>query len=195
VPATGPGRIDVISPSTEEQVGSVPDGTEADMDAAVAAARRTFDDPTGWSSWSREDRAEVLERLADALEARGQETAHRVSMQNGMPITIARPRPRRCLEPPCSITDRRVISGPGCSHLGLATRRLGGTVWTSDTEHGTDVARRIQTGTIGVNQYLPDPAAPFGGVKASGLGRELGPEGLAANQQLQSIYLAGPTEA
>ncbi len=72
---------------------------------------------------------------------------------------------------------------------------LGGTVWTSDTDHGTDVARRIQTGTIGVNQYLPDPAAPFGGVKGSGLGRELGPEGLAAYQQLQSIYLGAPTEA
>jgi aldehyde dehydrogenase (NAD+) len=66
---------------------------------------------------------------------------------------------------------------------------LGGTVWTSDTDHGTEVARRIQTGTIGVNQYLPDPAASFGGVKGSGLGRELGPEGLLAYQQLQSIYL------
>jgi aldehyde dehydrogenase (NAD+) len=69
---------------------------------------------------------------------------------------------------------------------------LGGSVWTSGAGHGTDVARRIQTGTIGVNQYLPDPAAPFGGVKGSGLGRELGPEGLTAYQQLQSIYLPGP---
>jgi acyl-CoA reductase-like NAD-dependent aldehyde dehydrogenase len=59
--------------------------------------------------------------------------------------------------------------------------------WASAKRHGTDVARRIQTGTIGVIQYLPDPAAPFGGVKGSGLGRELGPEGLVAYQQLQSI--------
>ena len=56
---------------------------------------------------------------------------------------------------------------------------LGGTVWTSDPDRGLAVAKQIQTGTIGVNTYLPDPAAPFGGVKASGLGRELGPEGLA----------------
>jgi aldehyde dehydrogenase (NAD+) len=70
---------------------------------------------------------------------------------------------------------------------------LGGSVWTADADHGTDVARRIQTGPIGVNQYLPDPAAPFGGVKGSGLGRELGPEGLVAYQQLQSIYLAAPS--
>ena len=40
-----------------------------------------------------------------------------------------------------------------------------------------------------LDTYLPDPAAPFGGVKASGLGRELGPEGLANYQQLQSVYL------
>jgi aldehyde dehydrogenase (NAD+) len=66
---------------------------------------------------------------------------------------------------------------------------LGGSVWTSDAEHGRDVARRVQTGTIGINQYMPDPVAPFGGVKDSGLGRELGPEGLAAYQQLQSVYL------
>jgi aldehyde dehydrogenase (NAD+) len=70
---------------------------------------------------------------------------------------------------------------------------LGGSVGTSDPGHGTDVARRIQTGAIGVNQYLPDPAAPFGGVKGSGLGRELGPEGLVAYQELQSIYLPAPS--
>jgi aldehyde dehydrogenase (NAD+) len=66
---------------------------------------------------------------------------------------------------------------------------LGGTVWTSDADRGLAVAKQIQTGTIGVNTYLPDPAAPFGGVKASGLGRELGPEGLHSYQQLKSIYL------
>ncbi|NKQ55046.1 aldehyde dehydrogenase [Amycolatopsis sp. K13G38] len=66
---------------------------------------------------------------------------------------------------------------------------LGGTVWTNDPERGLAVAKRVQTGTIGVNTYLPDPTAPFGGVKASGIGRELGPEGLANYQQLKSVYL------
>ncbi|KMS71342.1 aldehyde dehydrogenase [Streptomyces viridochromogenes] len=66
---------------------------------------------------------------------------------------------------------------------------LGGTVWTADPERGAAVARRVQTGTIGVNRYLPDPVAPFGGFKASGLGSELGPEGLEAYLQIQSVYL------
>lgn len=66
---------------------------------------------------------------------------------------------------------------------------LGGTVWTTDPERGAAVARRVRTGTIGINHYLPDPVAPFGGVKASGLGREFGPEGLAGYLQTQSVYL------
>ncbi|MFD3456174.1 aldehyde dehydrogenase [Streptomyces sp. NPDC058691] len=65
---------------------------------------------------------------------------------------------------------------------------LAGSVWTTDLERGARVARRIRTGTIGLNGYLPDITSPYGGVKGSGLGRELGPEGLAAYQQLQSVY-------
>jgi aldehyde dehydrogenase (NAD+) len=65
---------------------------------------------------------------------------------------------------------------------------LGGTVWTSDPERGKAVARRVRTGTIGINRYMPDPGAPFGGVKASGIGRELGPDAITAYQQFKSIY-------
>ena len=66
---------------------------------------------------------------------------------------------------------------------------LGGTVWTTDHGRGVEVAKRVQTGSIGINNYLPDPTAPFGGVKSSGMGRELGPEGLAAYLNFKSIYL------
>jgi len=66
---------------------------------------------------------------------------------------------------------------------------LGGTVWTGDVERGHAVARSVHTGSIGINGFTMDPGAPFGGVKASGLGRELGPEGLMAYQELKSVYL------
>jgi acyl-CoA reductase-like NAD-dependent aldehyde dehydrogenase len=85
----GSDRISVLAASTEELVGSVPNGTNADIDAAVKAARDAFDDPTGWSSWPSEDRAQALERLAAAVASRGEEIAHRVSLQNGMPISFA----------------------------------------------------------------------------------------------------------
>jgi acyl-CoA reductase-like NAD-dependent aldehyde dehydrogenase len=65
---------------------------------------------------------------------------------------------------------------------------LGGSVWTTDPQRGLAVAKGVRSGTVGINHYLPDPTAPFGGVKASGLGRELGPEGLAAYLETKSIY-------
>ncbi|GAB3078002.1 aldehyde dehydrogenase [Nocardioides zeae] len=68
---------------------------------------------------------------------------------------------------------------------------LGGTVWSADEEHGLAVARRIESGTVGVNHYELHVNAPFGGVKDSGLGRELGPEGLEPYLAHQSLYL-GP---
>ena len=68
---------------------------------------------------------------------------------------------------------------------------LGGSVFTADVARGTEVARRVQTGTIGINGYRPDVAAPFGGFKQSGLGREYGPEGLEAYLQHKSIYGSG----
>jgi aldehyde dehydrogenase (NAD+) len=68
---------------------------------------------------------------------------------------------------------------------------LGGTVWTRDVERGLEIARRVETGSIGVNFFDLDLGAPFGGVKASGLGRELGPEGLNAYVSLKSVYLPG----
>ncbi|SLM99153.1 aldehyde dehydrogenase [Brevibacterium yomogidense] len=66
---------------------------------------------------------------------------------------------------------------------------LGGTVWTADKDRGLGVARRVVSGSFGVNRYDLDWGAPFGGVKSSGLGRELGPEGLEAYFSLKSIFL------
>ena len=68
---------------------------------------------------------------------------------------------------------------------------LSGSVWTADTERGLAVARRVRTGTFGVNQpYSMDPAAPFGGVKASGFGHELGREGLDEFLDTKAISVA-----
>jgi aldehyde dehydrogenase (NAD+) len=55
---------------------------------------------------------------------------------------------------------------------------LSGTVWTRDQLRGLHLSQQIAAGTVGINHFSMDPAAPFGGVGASGTGRELGPEGL-----------------
>lgn len=70
---------------------------------------------------------------------------------------------------------------------------LAGTIWSEDFDRAIGVAGRVESGTLGINHYLLDVVAPFGGVKASGLGREMGPEGLASYEHLKSVYLpVGP---
>ncbi|MGO9692303.1 MAG: aldehyde dehydrogenase [Mycobacterium sp.] len=68
---------------------------------------------------------------------------------------------------------------------------LAGSVFTADPGRGADIAGRVRTGTFGVNQgYTMDPFAPFGGVKASGYGRELGTEGIDGYTVIKSISTA-----
>lgn len=68
---------------------------------------------------------------------------------------------------------------------------LAGSVWTNDVEAGLDVARRVRTGTYGVNQYTMDFVAPFGGYKASGIGREFGKEGFEHYLEVKTIVPPG----
>ncbi|MEI4741761.1 aldehyde dehydrogenase [Rhodococcus erythropolis] len=86
---TGTDTITVTSPSTETIIGSVPEGTDHDVDKAVDAARTEFEDPDGWAHYAPARRAEILERFADEVESRASRTAEAVSRQNGMPIQIA----------------------------------------------------------------------------------------------------------
>ncbi|NLD77338.1 MAG: aldehyde dehydrogenase [Acidimicrobiales bacterium] len=67
---------------------------------------------------------------------------------------------------------------------------LSGSVWSADGAAAADVARRIDTGTVTVNHFGMAFGAPFGGYKDSGLGRELGPEGVEAYMQKKSISLS-----
>ena len=65
---------------------------------------------------------------------------------------------------------------------------LAGGVWTADDARGVAVARKLRTGSVTINLNAPPfPLVPFGGFKESGLGRELGPEGLMAFLETCSI--------
>lgn len=65
---------------------------------------------------------------------------------------------------------------------------LAGAVFTADTERGLAVAGRVRAGSFGVNEgYIMDPLAPYGGMKSSGWGRELGREGIGGYLVSQSI--------
>jgi betaine-aldehyde dehydrogenase len=83
------------------------------------------------------------------------------------------------------VGDDEAVSIANDSRYGLC-----GSVWTGDPERGIEVVRRVRTGTCMLNNPIPaDFAAPFGGFKDSGVGREFGPEGLEQFLELRSASL------
>ena len=88
VTPAGSDTIDVISPHTEEIVGRVPEGTAADMDRAVAAAREAFDNGP-WPRMAPADRADAVGRLADLYAGRLGEIAELITEEMGSPITFS----------------------------------------------------------------------------------------------------------
>ena len=68
---------------------------------------------------------------------------------------------------------------------------LGGSVWASDVERAYEVAKKVDSGTIWVNKHADlQPHVPFGGIKTSGIGTELGAEGLNEFTQRKVINVA-----
>jgi acyl-CoA reductase-like NAD-dependent aldehyde dehydrogenase len=70
---------------------------------------------------------------------------------------------------------------------------LGGSVWSSNIERAVEVANRLECGTVWINKHIELAAhIPFGGAKSSGMGVEMGAEGLAEFTQLQVVNVAKP---
>ncbi|MDZ4381013.1 MAG: aldehyde dehydrogenase family protein [Parvibaculum sp.] len=68
---------------------------------------------------------------------------------------------------------------------------LGGSIWSSDPQKAYDLATKLDSGTVWVNKHADlAPNIPFGGARFSGLGTELGEEGLAEFTQLKIINMA-----
>ena len=82
----GSGALDVVNPTTEEVIGSVPDGSAVDVDRAVAAARAAFET---WSLTSVEERADWMKRIGEALGARMDEIAEVIAQEVGMPLKLS----------------------------------------------------------------------------------------------------------
>ena len=83
-------------------------------------------------------------------------------------------------------TIDEVIERANASEYGL-----GGTVWSKSTERAVEVAKRLQTGTVWINKHLDlPPSVPYGGVKQSGFGVELGQQGLEEFTQLRILNIA-----
>ncbi|MFP5386752.1 MAG: aldehyde dehydrogenase family protein [Bacteriovoracia bacterium] len=83
-------------------------------------------------------------------------------------------------------TEAEAVSLANKSIYGLA-----GAVWSKDQEHATKVARQLEAGTVWINEYhLLNPGMPFGGYKQSGIGREMGEEGLKAYLEVKHLWIS-----
>jgi aldehyde dehydrogenase (NAD+) len=86
VESIGGKRHEVISPSTEEPCTEITLGTKADVDAAVAAAKKAF---PSWSQTSREERVALMERILDEYKKRIPELAQSMANEMGAPVSFA----------------------------------------------------------------------------------------------------------
>jgi aldehyde dehydrogenase (NAD+) len=86
VPSKGSGVIEVINSTTEEVMGTIPDGAPEDVDLAVKAAADAF---PGWSTTSVDERSKMLSRISEALTARTDEIAALITREVGMPLTLS----------------------------------------------------------------------------------------------------------
>lgn len=68
---------------------------------------------------------------------------------------------------------------------------LAGAVWSKDQEHAKKIAKQLETGMVWINEYhLLNPGMPFGGYKQSGIGREMGEEGLKSYLEVKHLWVS-----
>lgn len=105
VPAQSGKTFAVENPATEQPIAQVAHGAAADVDRAVAAARRAFESGP-WRAMSPSERGKLLWRLADAMEAQAETFAQVECLDNGKPLSIA-----RAVDVPMTIDHFRYYAG------------------------------------------------------------------------------------
>jgi aldehyde dehydrogenase (NAD+) len=115
----GKKHFDTINPATAEVLTQIADAGAADVDQAVAAARKAFDDPKGpWRKMSASERGRLIWKLADLMEQHIEELAELETLDNGKPIFES-----RYVDMPMAIDVMRYYAG-------IATKIQGDTVNT-----------------------------------------------------------------
>jgi aminobutyraldehyde dehydrogenase len=132
VDAVEGGVREVVNPATDEVIGEVPEGTQADVDRAVAAAKAAF---PGWRDTPPGERAHAMLKLADLLEEHGEELCRLESANVGKPMAVARE------EMPITVDNVRFFAG--------AARVMEGRSAGEYLEGYTSMVRREPIGVVG----------------------------------------------
>jgi 1-pyrroline dehydrogenase len=133
-PGGGGEAQEIVNPATGKVIAHAPKGTAEDVERAVKAARKAFDD--GWSDSTPRDRSERLLKLADAIEASGDELSQIESENVGKPLAVMRSE-----EIPPTVDCFRFFAG--------AARTLEGRATGEYMQGYTSMIRREPIGVVG----------------------------------------------
>src|SRR5829696_8223131 len=132
VDAVEGGVREIVNPATGDVIAEVPEGGQADVDRAVAAAKAAF---PGWRDTTPGERSQALLRLADLLEEHGEELCALESANVGKPMSVARE------EMPITVDNLRFFAG--------AARTLEGRAAGEYMAGYTSMVRREPIGVVG----------------------------------------------
>jgi acyl-CoA reductase-like NAD-dependent aldehyde dehydrogenase len=155
VDATGGETMEVLNPATGETIAEVPRSSAEDVDRAVQSAKKALPE---WLETTPGERAEMLLKLADALEQHGDEIAELESQNVGKPLSYAKD------EIPVAVDNIR------------------------DIGRALNAARKLQFGTVWINDHIPLVSEmPHGGFKQSGYGKDLSAYSLEDYTQIKHV--------
>jgi acyl-CoA reductase-like NAD-dependent aldehyde dehydrogenase len=198
VPAADGRRFDVVDPATGRTITTVAD---AGVDDAIDAVDAAEEAAPAWAATAPRQRAEILRRAFDLMTRGAEDLARLISLENGKAITDARGEVAYAAEffrwsilreeifgPVAPIVtfedEEQAVTLANATEFGLV-----GYVYTGDLTLGLRVSEALEFGMIALNRGLvSDSAAPFGGSKQSGIGREGGHDGML--DYLESKYIA-----
>jgi acyl-CoA reductase-like NAD-dependent aldehyde dehydrogenase len=146
---SGAEPIEVVNPTTEEVVATVPGCTPVEVDRAVEAAREAFE---GWSRTPREERARLIAAIAAGLEERADELTAMITQELGMPLKLS----------------RMIQVGLGINHFAAMPALMEEVAW--EEEVGNSRVLREGVGVLGAITPWNYPLNQIGAKVAAALG-------------------------